>query len=216
MFTGIIRHVGTVVAVTTTPAGRALRIELGPLSHGLRLGDSVAIDGACLSATSLAPQAATFDVIHETLGRTTLGRLKTGSRVNLERALQPGEGLEGHIVQGHVDGLARLERVDRSGGQWVAHFACDRALTDAMIPKGSIAIAGVSLTLVDVADGRFSVALIPTTLKDTSMAQLQPGDPVNVETDVLGKYVRRYLAQLAATPSGGGLTLEKLRESGFA
>lgn len=214
MFTGIVQHVGVVRRTEPAAAGRRLAIDVGPLAEGLRLGDSIAINGACLSATSLDGPAVGFDAVPETLARTNLGRLSAGSRVNLERAMALGGRLDGHLVQGHIDGLARLERVDRTGGQWWVSFTCDRALTDEMVGKGSVALDGVSLTLVDVSDGRFSVALIPMTLRDTTLGERGPGDPVNVETDVLGKYVRRMLGQLAEP--GGGLTLEKLRQAGFA
>jgi riboflavin synthase len=133
--------------------------------------------------------------------------------VNLERALRPGDRLDGHVVQGHVDGQAVVERIDRSAGQWVARFSCGRDLTDQMVAKGSVAIDGVSLTLAGLSDGRFSVSLIPTTLAETTFPDLRLGDSVNIETDVLGKYVRRALGGQAGAQ--GGLTLEKLRQAGF-
>ena len=125
----------------------------------------------------------------------------------------PERGLEGHIVQGHVDGTASVQSVQR-GADWVVEFACPTELTDAMVPRGSVAVDGVSLTLASVRDGGFSVALIPTTLAATTLGNLAVGDAVNVETDVLGKYVAKVLGKLDAP--GGGLTLEKLKESGFA
>ncbi len=214
MFTGIIRHVGSVLAVRETPQGRRLRIDIGPLAEGLALGDSVAVDGLCLTVTSLDGQAADFDVIRESLSRSTLGKLRTGQRVNLERAL-PAEGrLDGHIVQGHVDGQAIVSRIQR-GEQWVLSFQAERPLVDQMVPKGSIAISGVSLTLVDARDTTFSIAVIPTTLRDTTLADLTSGDAVNIEVDILGKYVRRYLETLTRQGQNA-LTLEKLREAGFA
>jgi riboflavin synthase len=215
MFTGIIRHVGSVLAVRETAGGRRLRIDLGPLVDGLVEGDSVAVDGLCLTATDIAPPAAEFDVIRESLSRSTLGGLRVGGEVNLERALRADGRLDGHIVQGHVDGVATVDRVDRGGEQWVIAFRGERPLVDQMVPKGSIAISGVSLTLVHARDNAFSVAVIPTTLKETTLADLAPGDRVNIEADILGKYVRRYLETLGGG-SSGGLTLEKLRDAGFA
>ena len=215
MFTGIIQHLGAVTAVATTPAGRRLTIDLGPLAKDLAIGDSVAVDGACLTVAGLAGTAATFDVIGETLERTTLGERRAGDAVNLERALRAGAGLDGHIVQGHVDGTAREQRVDRAAGQWVVHFTGPRALTDDMAAKGSVAVDGVSLTLVDVADGLFSVALIPTTLERTTLGRRRPGHRVNVETDILAKYVRRMLGAAGRLSGRGELTLGKLREAGF-
>jgi riboflavin synthase len=215
VFTGIIRHVGQVQDVRATPSGRALCIDLGPLAKGLASGDSMAVCGACLTARDLAPPAAWFDVIAETLHRTSLGALRPGSRVNLEPALTLADGLDGHIVQGHVDGLARVEGIDRTGGQWTLRCRCEPSLTDGMVPKGSLALDGVSLTLIDVASGAFSVGLIPTTLDETTLADRTPGDAINVEIDVLGKYVRAYL-QGQARPSSGGVSLDTLRKAGFA
>jgi riboflavin synthase len=212
MFTGIIQHVGEVVGLAATPAGKRLAVDLGPLADGLREGESVAVGGACLTAAVVKGKGgvAEFDVVPETLAKTTLGRLRVGSQVNLERSLRLGDGLDGHIVQGHVDGSAGVRRIDKAGGQWVVHFDCEKSLTDEMAPKGSVAIDGVSLTLASVEDGGFSVALIPTTLAKTTLADLRPGDAVNVETDVLGKYVRRMLGQR------GGLDMETLHKAGLA
>ncbi len=215
MFTGIIRHVGTVTAVRPTPAGRSLRISLGPLVEGLRAGDSVAVCGACLTASDIDRNEASFDVIAETLSRTRLGNLAVGSRVNLERSLTLADALDGHLVQGHVDGLATVRRVRRDGGQWVIELAGGPELTGQMVPKGSVAIDGVSLTLAGVSGEEFSVALIPTTLAETTLGDLTPGDEVNIETDVIGKYVQKYLHQLVGGGSGN-LSLEKLRQAGFA
>jgi riboflavin synthase len=133
--------------------------------------------------------------------------------VNLERSLRADRGLEGHIVQGHVDGTAAVRRIQR-GADWVVAFSCPVELSDAMVPRGSVAVDGVSLTVKDVRDGEFSVALIPTTLAATTLGALAVGDAVNVETDVLAKYVAKLLARGAAPPEG--LTLDKLREHGFA
>ena len=215
MFTGIIQQVGSVTAVAATAAGKRLTINLGPLAEGLSIGDSVAVDGACLTAASLSGALAGFDIIAETLARTTLGLRAPGDPVNLERALRVGGALDGHMVQGHIDGVAVVERIERAAGQWVIHFSGERALTDDMVAKGSIAVDGVSLTLVEVADGRFSVALIPTTLERTTLGRRHVGDGVNIETDILGKYVRRMLAQADLSSSRPPLTLERLRQAGF-
>jgi riboflavin synthase len=213
MFTGIVRHVGRVTKVASAAGRRRLSIDLGPLAEGLALGDSVAVSGACLTATEVAGAVATFDVVAETLDRTTLGRLAAGSAVNLERAMPADGRLEGHIVQGHVDGTAEVVDI-RRGDRWEVTFKADRELAGAMVPKGSIAVDGVSLTLVDVDVSSFAVALIATTLAETTLADLAVGRRVNVETDVIGKYVQRYLRQLLAG-EGGSLTLDKLRSAGF-
>lgn len=213
MFTGIVQHVGQVRAVRATGASQRVTIDLGPLAEGLAVGDSVAVAGVCLTAAAVDGVCAEFDVVPATTARSTLAALRAGSKVNLERSLRVDRGLEGHIVQGHVDGTATVRRLQR-GTDWVVQFTCPRELSDAMVPRGSVAVDGVSLTVKDVRDGEFSVALIPTTLEATTLGALAVGDVVNVETDILAKYVARYLARRATPP--GGLTLEKLREHGFA
>jgi len=212
MFTGIIRHVGRVKHVRSSAAGKGLRIDLGPLAPGLKVGDSVAVSGACLTATAVEASEAEFDAVGETLAQTTLGSLRAGAKVNLERPLRPTDTLDGHLVQGHVDGLAEVRAIRRSGAQHVVEFSAP-VLTGQMVPKGSVAVDGVSLTLVEVARDSFSVAMIPATLEKTTLSDLAVGSKVNIELDLIGKYVRRYLQQLSG---GGGLTLEKLREAGFA
>jgi riboflavin synthase len=212
VFTGIIRQIGTVRTATGTPAGRRLGIDLGALAEGLRRGDSVAVSGACLTAAEVNGPVAAFDVVAETLQRTTLGRLAPGGEVNLERALALGDRLDGHLVQGHVDGVARVTTVGPDGGEWRIECA-SRELAGKMVAKGSVALDGVSLTLTDATAERFAVALVPETLSATTLAGLAVGDPVNVELDLIGKYVRKYLAGLGAAD---GLTLDKLRGAGFA
>jgi len=186
MFTGIVTYVGTVQRAAPVSGGRRLTIEMGPLAAELAGGDSVAVSGACLTVTALRDGAAEFDVVAETLARTTLGTLRPGAQVNLETALPLGGKLHGHLVQGHVDGMAEVRSVRRKGsaGQARIQFAARKALTDMMVARGSVAVDGVSLTLAGLADGRFDVALIPTTLSQTTLGQLRPGEKVNVETDV--------------------------------
>ena len=213
MFTGIVQHVGQVQAVRAHGAGRRMTVDLGPLGDGLSPGDSVAVAGVCLTAAAIDDRAAQFDVVPATLAQTSLGALRPGSKVNLERSLRPDRGLEGHIVQGHVDGTATVRQV-RRGEDWLVEFACPAELAAAMVPRGSVAVDGVSLTLQTVQPDGFSVALIPTTLQATTLGALAAGSVVNVETDVIGKYVAKYLSQTAPAP--GGLTLDKLREHGFA
>ena len=212
MFTGIVQHVGRVSDVGATPAGKRLRIDVGPLAGALSSGASLAVDGVCLTAASVAGAEAEFDVMPETLGRTTLGRLVRGSRVNLESPLAAGDPLDGHIVQGHVDATAKVVGIDRSDSGHVIHLAAADELTARMVPKGSVALAGVSLTIVDLGEGRLSVALVPATLERTTLGELRSSDVVNVELDVIGKYVWRALVELGGP---GGLTIEKLREAGF-
>ncbi len=213
MFTGIIQHVGTVRAVQPAQSGSRVTIDLGNLAEGLDRGDSVAVNGACLTAVTIDSEQVSFDVVSETLSRTTLGKLSAGSKVNLERALGASDRLDGHIVQGHVDGTAQLRRIDR-GGQCVFTFSADTELAAQMVPKGSVALDGISLTLAEVSAGTFSVAIIPTTLAETTMGDMRTGSRVNVELDVIGKYVRAYMASCGLGGSGG-LTIEKLKGAGF-
>ena len=215
MFTGIVQHVGEVRAARATGGGKRLTIDLGPLAEGLAAGDSVAVSGACLTARRIAGAEAEFDLSAETLRRTTLCDASPGTKVNLERPLRFSDELGGHLVQGHVDGVGEVRRIDRRGDEWTVELAAPKELTDEMVEKGSVAVAGVSLTITHVADGAFGVALIPTTLEKTTFGRMNVGSKVNIETDVIGKYVRRYLRQPSAAPEGG-LTLGKLREAGFA
>jgi len=213
MFTGMVQQVGVVRQVRPTSGGRRLTIDLGPLAEGLDLGDSVAVRGACLTVCAIAGTVGDFDVVSETLDRTTLCRLRSGAKVNLERALRLGDGLDGHLVQGHVDGVAAVRKI-ATGGRHEVSFATEPSLTGQMVSKGSVCIDGVSLTLTDVRADAFAVALIPTTLADTTLGELAVGDEVNVETDLIGKYVAKYLAALGGGQSGG-VTLAKLRDAGF-
>ncbi len=212
MFTGIVQHVGEVVAAIPSPAGRRLRIDAGPLAPTLRPGASLAVDGACLTVAGASGRLVELDVVPETLSRTTLGELRPGSSVNLEPALPAGAPLDGHIVQGHVDGVATIARIARGGEGHVLALSAPTELTGQMVVKGSVALAGVSLTLAAVEAGGFSVALVPITLQRTTLGSLRISDRLNVELDIIGKYVRLHLEALAA----GGLTMEKLRRAGFA
>jgi riboflavin synthase len=207
MFTGIIEHVGLVKRADPRPEGGArFAVDLGPLAEGLRAGDSVAVSGCCLTVVSLAESVAEFDVIAESIERTWFGSLRAGARVNLERALRLGARLDGHIVQGHVDGVARIASREEARGEVRLDVEADAHLVADMVEKGSVALDGVSLTLTHVAAagarGRFGVALIPHTLAVTTLGDRRAGDPLNVETDVLGKWVRRLVAPYL--PARGG------------
>lgn len=195
VFTGIVEHLGRVDSLVERSPGILLVIDAGVVADGAGIGDSVAINGCCLTVVEIDGQRLSFDAGAETLSRTNLGRLVTGSRVNLERSLKVGERLGGHFVTGHIDAAGHLdERIDDE--QWsTCWFRFPEPISIQMASKGSIAIDGVSLTLVDVQRDRFSVALIPHTLQVTTLGALQPGDPVNLETDVLAKYVQQALAR---------------------
>ncbi|MBK7947240.1 MAG: riboflavin synthase [Deltaproteobacteria bacterium] len=202
MFTGIVEHVGRVVAVERTADLTRFRIDLGPIAAGVKLGDSIAVLGVCLTVTRIDGTLHDFEAIPETLSRTRLGRLAAGDAVNLERAMSAGARLDGHIVQGHVDGLGVVESLARSGNEVLLHVRvrepeaageADESLADAIVGKGSIAIDGVSLTVVRAEGARFHVALIPHTLAHTTLGGLCPGDCVHLEVDVFAKYLKRHL-----------------------
>jgi riboflavin synthase len=204
MFTGIIEALASVIEIVPEPPGVRIALRMPQISGdarttAIKTGDSVALNGCCLTAVAIEGSRLEFQAGEETLGRTNLGRLQDGSTVNVERSLGLGDPMGGHFVTGHIDGPGTLEsRTD--AGQWSTFwFRAPAELLRQMASKGSIAIDGVSLTLVDVEDDRFSVMLIPHTLAMTTLGKLQQGDSVNLETDVLAKYVQR---QVAAQTSG--------------
>jgi riboflavin synthase len=191
VFTGLVECMGTVAAVQPVPPGVRMIIDCPRLAKTAVQGESIAVSGCCLTVVDAVGGRLAFDLGEETLGRTTLGRLRTGAPVNLERSLQLGDRLGGHLLTGHVDGLGRLAQRDDQGDWSTCWFETAAALLRQMATKGSVAVDGVSLTLVDVSDQSFSVALIPHTLSITTLGQLRVGDQVNLETDVLAKYVER-------------------------
>src|SRR5919197_3203725 len=198
MFTGIVEHVGTVVAVT--PRGKVvqLAIDCGPIVAGVHLGDSIAINGTDLTVTTMAGATLRFEMVQETASITNLGQLRPGSRVNLERALRADGRYDGHIVQGHVEDTGTIQEWRRQQEDVRLFVACAPELASGMVPKGSITVDGVSLTLVDVGADFFSVALIPYTLSHTTLGERRVGERVNLEIDLIGKYVRKYIQQLFA------------------
>jgi len=193
MFTGLVERMGTVASIQQGDADVRLTIDAGDVASGAQIGDSICISGCCLTVVAISGTRLDFDAGPETLRCTTLGGLRVGSPVNLERSLQVGDRLGGHFVTGHVDAVGHLEkRTDQ--GDWSSFWfsAPDTAMRQ-MASKGSIAVDGVSLTLVDVTTDGFSVALIPHTLQVTTLGTLRPGDGVNLETDILAKYVERQV-----------------------
>lgn len=213
MFTGIIERTGVVAEVRRKAGGRRLRVDAGEIADACQLGDSIAVSGVCLTVAHIAPPLLDFDVITETLKRSTLGSRSPGDTVNLERSLRVGDRIDGHFVQGHVDGTAEVVRIEASAKAHVIWFHTPAALHSYVVPKGSIAIDGVSLTIADVRDDAFSVALIPTTLDRTTLGALRTGGRVNIESDILARTVVHHLA---AREASGGLSLAALREAGFA
>ena len=206
MFTGIVETVAEVVAVEPRGAGAKLVVAAPAIAAEARVGDSVAVNGACLTVTETSGGRVAFEAVHETLERSALGDLVVGAHVNLERALRADGRLDGHIVQGHVDETGRVRELVRSAGDTRLFVAASRTFTDWLVEKGSVAVDGVALTVVGVAADGFDVALIPHTLAVTTLGELAPGARVNLEADVLGKYVRRYLARVGLAPEapGGG------------
>ncbi len=195
MFTGIIEALGEVRAVEPGAESARIRIAAGEVTEGLKLGDSIAVNGACLTVAEIDGELLCFDAVRETLEKTALGELEAGSRVNLERALRADGRFDGHIVQGHVDGVGEVSRLERIGDDVKLFVACGRGFASQLVDKGSVTIQGVSLTVVEVGGDDFHVVLIPHTLERTTLGQLEPGSRVNLEADVLGKYVKRYLEQ---------------------
>lgn len=196
MFTGIVQAVGAVRAVTPTPSGRRLAIDLGPLaSRPFNAGDSIAVNGACLTAVDFGPGTLAADVSAETLRVTTLGGLAVGSPVNLEPALTLAEPLGGHLVTGHVDGTGEVAERREEGGSAILRFRLPDELRRYVARKGSVCIDGVSLTVNDVTDGLVLVTLVPHTLANTIMQHYRIGTRVNVEVDLVARYVERLLGR---------------------
>ena len=196
MFTGIIEGTAKVKSVSKIKNGAdtLLRVQLGRLGRGLRIGDSVSISGACLTVSKLSKGDAEFQMVAETVRRTSLGSLRPNDRVNIERSLKVGERLEGHFVLGHVDGTGIIEDIIEKPTETTIWIKLDKALAKSVVPKGSIAVDGVSLTLVDIDGDRVSISLIPHTLKMTTLGARSKGNKVNIETDILGKYVTHNLS----------------------
>ncbi|HLA38088.1 MAG TPA: riboflavin synthase [Candidatus Brocadiales bacterium] len=232
MFTGIIEHVGRVKELRRAGEGGLLVLELGAMTKEVKPGESISVEGVCLTVTGLKGEQASFDVSQETLKRSTLGELRVGQGVNLERSLKVGERMGGHFVQGHVDGTGTIQKKEEHPGQCTMWFTVSKELAENMIEKGSVAVDGISLTVVGVKADGFSVALIPFTLTNTTLGLKRGGDRVNIETDILGKWVKRLLMEsslpkadvaglnpltqsMDSKSTQGGITMEFLKEKGF-
>jgi len=202
MFTGLVPATGTVTDLTRSEAGLRIAVECAAIAARVKIGDSVAVNGICLTVSSLDGGMLHFDAIAQTIGRTTLGAWQRGTRVHLEPALRLGDPLGGHWVQGHVEGTAQVDSVDRRDGQWRVRIAVDGAAEqrwdDVICAQGSIAVDGVSLTIAACGSGFFEVALIPHTLECTALGALRAGDHVNLEADPLARLVARLVARAVA------------------
>jgi riboflavin synthase len=191
VFTGIVRELGRVEALERGAEGARLRVHAPETAAGAKVGDSVAVNGVCLTATAVENGMLAFDAVPETLRRSSLGRLANGARVNLEPALRAGEPLGGHFVQGHVDGIGRVRSVTAEG----LEIEAPPQILRYAVEKGSISVEGVSLTIADLSEEAFTVALIPHTRTVTTLGALSPGDEVNLEADVIAKHVERLLGR---------------------
>lgn len=224
MFAGIVEALGEVAHVGPShaahgagAAAQRIDIRMGPLLDGLPRGASVAVNGVCLTLAEARRDVGGFDVVPETLRRTTLGDLRVRDVVNLERSLRVGDRIDGHFVQGHVDAVGVVRQIAKSSGDYKLWIEADAGALTNVIPKGSVALDGTSMTVVDVVADAFSVVVVPTTWQRTTLGRRQPGDRLNIETDILVRTIVARLAQLqlAAAPTAPGVTWESLRENGF-
>ncbi len=193
MFTGIVRELGRVVSAETDGGGLALVVEAPETAGALAVGDSISIDGVCLTAETVTNGRVSLHAVPESLARSTLGGLAAGDRVNVEPPLRAGDPLGGHYVQGHVDAVARVRSVEQEGDGLRVSFEAPREILRYLVEKGSVTVDGVSLTVAELSEEAFAVALVPHTLAATTLATLEPAQRVNVEVDVLAKYVERLL-----------------------
>jgi riboflavin synthase len=194
MFTGIIEELGRVRSVEQNGENARIVIEASTVTEDTRHGDSIAVNGVCLTALDVRKDSFAADVSRETLDRSTLGRLKPGAPVNLERAVTPATRLGGHIVQGHVDARGKFLSATDHGGSWTVRIGYPAEIARYLVFKGSVAVEGISLTIAALADDYFEVAVIPKTWEVTNFSHLRPGDDVNLEVDVIAKYIERIMA----------------------
>jgi len=213
MFTGLIEQVCTIKSVRRSAGAMELAVDLGKLADESKIGDSIAVNGTCLTVGGLRGNLATFDVSGETLAKSNLGRLTAGSKVNVELAMKVGERFGGHIVQGHVDGVATIKAIDKHGQFADIRFVAETELLDQMVVKGSVAVDGISLTIASMNGNSFGVAIIPETLKKTTLGEAKIGDVVNIETDIFVKIIKSELEKIL--PPKPRLTVEKLKQLGF-
>lgn len=215
MFTGIVEEIGTVGTITKTSASAVLQIKCSEILTDIHLGDSIAVNGVCLTATSFDHTGFSADVMHETLDRSSLGHLRPGSHVNLERAMAAGGRFGGHIVSGHIDGTGRIVKLEKDANAVWYTISCADSLLRYIIEKGSIAIDGISLTVAKVGAGHFSVSIIPHTLSETILAEKRAGDTVNLENDCIGKYVERLMQFQEPQRTESKITEAFLMQNGF-
>jgi len=200
MFTGIIEELGSVRSIEERGENARLVINARVVTEGTNHGDSISVNGVCLTALDIEPDSFAADVSRETLQRSTLGSLKRGAPVNLERAVTPATRLGGHIVQGHVDARGQFLGVENHGESWTLRIAYPKEIARYLVFKGSVAVEGISLTIAGLTNDHFEIAIIPKTWEVTNLSHLKPGDAVNIEVDVIGKYVEKLLSSVAENP----------------
>ena len=220
MFSGIIEGLGSISGITSTGAGRRLAIESDYRLEQTRIGDSISVSGACLTVVKLDQKRFEVDVSPETLERTTFASARIGDRVNLERAMRLSDRIDGHLVSGHIDGMGMIRHRENSANAIIVYINVSAALTRYMIAKGSVAVDGISLTINSVEKEEFAVSIIPHTAKVTTIGIKSIGDSVNIETDMIGKYVERFLRGDASrqnenAPEKSGIDMDFLAKTGF-
>ena len=215
MFTGIIEEVGTVRQIQKGQHSAVLHLQAETVLEDLKVGDSVAVNGVCLTATRIQTHGFCADVMHETLNRSSLAALQIGSQVNLERAMAANGRFGGHIVAGHVDGLGRITQVTKDDNAIWYTIQAAPGILRYIVEKGSVAIDGISLTVASVSEDSFSISAIPHTVRITTLCQKGPGDPVNLETDIIGKYVEKLITPAQPQPKDSRITRSFLEKYGF-
>ncbi|MDE0333103.1 MAG: riboflavin synthase [Nitrospinae bacterium] len=216
MFSGIIEAIGAICSLRKDSKGARITIEAPSVLDGVRLGDSIALNGVCVTVVDFDDTNFEADLSVETLRRTNLGELAVGDRCNLERAMALGERLGGHLVSGHVDGVGRIRNRKKEGDSIWLTFEAPVEVMRYVVYKGSIAVDGISLTVAACDNQTFSVSIIPHTSEQTTLIEKEDGAAVNLEADLVGKYVEKLLVPHAESISQGGVTMEKLREQGYA
>lgn len=215
MFTGIVEEMGVLKSIRKGAHSAILEIQAKVVLEDIHLGDSIAVNGVCLTATSFSPTGFTADVMHETLNRSSLASLRPGHRVNLERAMAANGRFGGHIVAGHVDGVGRISHIRRDDNAIWYTIQTQPALLRYVVEKGSITVDGISLTVATVGETSFSISAIPHTVRQTVLHHRRKGDLVNLETDIIGKYIEKLLQPAAPQPKESTITRDLLSRCGF-
>jgi len=215
MFTGIIEETGIIVRIIPIAGGKKIALRADRILNDLKVDHSVAINGVCLTVIEISKNVFTVEAVGETLEKTTLVDLKTSSTVNLERAMKLGDRLGGHLVQGHVNGVGMISRLERRGDNWYLGIKISDELTRYVVPEGSIAIDGISLTIARTTGTEIGISVIPHTFKNTTFSQAKVGQKCNIETDLIGKYIEKFINHPSESRGKKPITLEWLHNKGF-